>query len=62
MFRKRCEDSDGAVGRTDEVAQNSDIGSIGTDAAGVHRKAEFFRLLQVNACIVKFRQTKTLRG
>lgn len=50
------------MGGTDEVAQNSDIGAISTDAARIHRKAELFRLLQVNARIIKFGQTKTLRG
>jgi hypothetical protein len=54
--------SDGAVGGADEVAEDGYIGSICTDAAGIHREAEFFGLFEIHAGIVKFRQTETLRG
>ena len=50
------------VGGADEIAQHSYIGTVSADAPSVHRKAEFFSLLQINTCVVQFGQTKTLRG
>ena len=62
MLTKRREDSDGAVGGTDEVAKDGNVGAVDPDAACVHREAEFFCLLEVNTRIIEFGQTKTLRG
>src|SRR5215470_11877445 len=53
--------SDRTVRRADEIAEDGDIGSVGADAARVHREAESFGLFEINACVVEFRQAETVR-
>ena len=51
-----------AAGGAYEVAKDGDVGTVDTDAAGVHRETEFFGLFEIDTGIVEFGQAKTLRG
>ena len=50
------------MGRADKVAEDGNVGTVGTDATGVNREAELFGLLEVDSSIVEFRKAETLRG
>ena len=45
-----------------EVAQHGDVGPVGADSPRIHRKPKPLGEFQVHACVIKFRETKTLRG
>lgn len=49
-------------GGADKVAQDGDIRPIGTDTPSIHGQAENFCKIKINAGIIEFRQTETLRG
>lgn|SRR5579883_34003 len=46
------------AGRAHEVAEDSHIGAVSSDAAGVHREAEAFGEIQIHAGIVEFRKAE----
>ena len=46
----------------DEFPQDGNVGAVNTDAAGVHGKSEALGEIQIDSCIVQFRQAVTLRG
>jgi len=48
--------------RADEIAQNSNVGAVSSDAPGVHRQTETLGKVEIHARIVEFRQAETLRG
>jgi len=50
------------AGGADKIAQHSDVGTVGTDAAGIHGETEALGEIKINAGIVEFRQTETLGG
>lgn len=45
----------------DEIAQYGDIGTVGADATSVHRQAQAFGKIQINAGIIEFGKTETRR-
>lgn len=47
---------------THEIAQYRHVGTIGANAPGIHRQAQALRLIEIDARIIQFGQTKTLRG
>src|SRR2546430_12653338 len=47
--------------RTDEIAQNSNVGAVSTDASGIHKQAETLGKVEIHACVVQLRQAETLR-
>jgi hypothetical protein len=50
------------AGRTDEIAQNRDIGAVSADTASIHGQPEALREIEIHSGIVQFRQAETLRG
>src|SRR5262249_29063669 len=60
--RRIVDELDFVVGRANEVAQNSDVGTVDADASSVHWETKLLCLLEIHASIVKFGQTKALRG
>src|SRR5438105_12166112 len=47
--------------RTDEIAQNSNVGAVSTDASGIHRQAETLGKVEIHSCVVQLRQAEALR-
>ncbi len=43
---------------TDEIAEHGDVGTVGADAARIHRKTELFGLIEIDAGIIEFRKTE----
>jgi len=50
------------AGGTDEIAEYSDVGAVGADAAGVHGQAEALGKFEIDSGIVEFRQAETRCG
>ena len=48
--------------RSDEIAQNSNVGAVSADAPGVHGQTETLGKVQIHTRIVELRQAETLRG
>ena len=48
--------------RADEIAQNSDVGAVSSDAPGVHWQTKTLGKVEIHTRIVEFRQAETLRG
>src|SRR6266851_4019326 len=48
------------AGRADEFAQDSDVRSVHTNAAGVDRQAESFGKIEINTSVVQFRKAIAL--
>lgn len=46
----------------DEIAEDGDVGAIGADAAGVNGKTEALGEIEINAGVIEFGKTETLRG
>ena len=45
---------------SDEIAQNSNVGAVGTDTPGVHGQTETLGKVEIHAGIVKLRQAESL--
>ena len=52
----------GLTGGANEVAENSDVGAVGTDAACVYWKTKTFCEIEIDAGVVEFRQAETSGG
>jgi len=54
-FDKRRKDSrrlHGLAGGADEIAENSDVGAVGTDAAGVHGKTKALGEFEIHPRVI----------
>jgi len=47
------------AGAAHEIAEHGDVGTVGTDAASIDRKAEAFGKIEIDTRVIKFRETKT---
>jgi len=50
------------AGGAHEIAEDGDVGAVGTDAASVHGQAEALGELEINAGIIKFGKAETRGG
>src|SRR5260370_12999998 len=48
--------------RSDEIAQNSNVGAVSADAPGVHGQTETFGKFEIDTRVVELRQAETPGG
>jgi hypothetical protein len=50
------------AGGTNEIAQYSNVGTVGADAAGIHGQTKTLSEVEIDACIIELRQAETRSG
>ena len=55
---KSAEDLKRLAGGADEISQGRNVWAVSANPPGIHRKAQAFGQIQIQTCIVEFRQAE----